>query len=160
MTFVFLQSVFLQAPTNGCFSLTIPGCSDHDQIKSIENIPTAAVQQETQRPSAYKVSARTWASEGPVEGFGLQSFSIDLMHTWHLGPIQPLVSLALHCCLDAQILNPNAFSLNADRQKVGLMAIKSELLQWYKQQRKDPEWLKKGTEVASLYCPYILVSPC
>ena len=66
-----------------------------------------------------------------VEGFGLQSFSIDLMHTWHLGPTQPLVSLALHCCLDAQILNPNAFSLNAaDRQKVGLMAIKSELFQW------------------------------
>ena len=85
-----------------------------------------------------------------IQGVGLHTFSIDLMHTWHLGPMQQLVSLSLNCCLDAEILNPNTLSLAApDRKKVGLMAIKAELFQWYKEQRKDPEWLAKGTEVAA-----------
>ena len=82
-----------------------------------------------------------------VKGLGLHTFSIDLMHTWHLGPMQQLVSMSLHCFLDAGILNPNTLFLNAqDQKKVGLMAIKAELFQWYKEQRKDPEWLAKGTE--------------
>lgn len=82
-----------------------------------------------------------------VEGLGLGTFSVDLMHTWHLGPMQQLVSLSLHCCLGAEILNPYTLSLSAeDRKKVGLMAIKADLFQWYKEQHKDPEWVAKGTE--------------
>ena len=38
------------------------------------------------------------------------------------------------------------------------MAIKAELFQWYKEQRKDPEWLAKGTEDARLIWQQVVAS--
>ncbi|CAK9051241.1 Uncharacterized protein SCF082_LOCUS28143 [Durusdinium trenchii] len=35
-----------------------------------------------------------------LDGVGLESFSLDIMHSWHLGPLQLLVSLVLNFCLD------------------------------------------------------------
>ena len=72
------------------------------------------------------------------------------MHGWHLGPVQSLVSLALNFCLDSGLWSPST-DINAnERRKLGLLALKAELFQFYKEKRKDPAWTSKGTEVWNL----------
>lgn len=36
-----------------------------------------------------------------LAGVGLETWSLDILHSWHLGPLQLLVSLALNYCLDS-----------------------------------------------------------
>ena len=41
-----------------------------------------------------------------VGGIGLETWSLDIMHSWHLGPLQQLVSLSLNYCLDTSLWAP------------------------------------------------------
>lgn len=84
-----------------------------------------------------------------LEGVGLEMWSLDLMHGWHLGPLQLLVSLALNFCLDSGLWAPNTGLEAADKRRISLLAIKSELYQFYKIKRRDPDWVAKGSEVTS-----------
>ena len=82
-----------------------------------------------------------------LTGVGLETFSLDIMHSWHLGPLQLLVSKALNFCLDSGLWYPRTSTTEAaDRRRLSLLAIKSELFLWYREQRKDPDWLGKGSE--------------
>ena len=38
-----------------------------------------------------------------LEGVSHNSWSIDLMHAWHSGPLQQLVSLAIHTCISSGV---------------------------------------------------------
>ena len=85
-----------------------------------------------------------------VPGIGLHAWSLDLMHGWRLGPVQTFVSLALNFCLDSGLWSPSTNIDANERRKLGLLALKVELFQWYREKRKDPAWTKKGTEVWNL----------
>ena len=88
-----------------------------------------------------------------LSGVGLESFSLDIMHTWHLGPLQLLVSLCINFFLDTGLWAPanSGGRVDAsDKKKVALLAIKAELFQWYKEQRKDADWRARGTEASCL----------
>ena len=82
-----------------------------------------------------------------VSGVGLEMWSLDIMHGWHLGPLQPLVSIAIHLCLESGLWAPQSPDYDAaDRKRISLLAIKAELFGFYKLQRLDPEWVGKGSE--------------
>ena len=82
-----------------------------------------------------------------VTGVGLEMWSLDIMHGWHLGPLQPLVSIAIHFCLESDLWAPRSPDYDAaDRKRISLLAIKAELFGFYKLQRLDPEWVGKGSE--------------
>ena len=87
-----------------------------------------------------------------LPGVTLDTWAIDIMHTWHLGPVQQYVSLSLHFCIDSGLWAPRSLNiLAADRNEVSLLAIKSELFVFYKEIRAtSPDWRRKGTEATRL----------
>lgn len=100
-----------------------------------------------------------------ISGVGLESFSLDIMHTWHLGPLQLLVSLCINFFLGTGLWGNSTRVGAADKKKLALLAIKSELFQWYKEKRKDPDWRAKGTEdswlyVGQLFCSHVQHVSC
>ena len=79
-----------------------------------------------------------------LSGVGLEMWSLDIMHSWHLGPLQLLVSLAFNFCLDSGLWAPTSTGLDAaEKRKLSLFAIKAELFQFYRDQKKDPSWVGK-----------------
>lgn len=84
-----------------------------------------------------------------LKGVGLEMWSLDLMHGWHLRPLQLLVSLILNFCLDSGLWAPQTGLDLTDTRKVSLLAIKAELFQFYKIKRADPDWVGKGSEETS-----------
>ncbi len=82
-----------------------------------------------------------------LPGVGLETLSLDIMHSWHLGPLQLLTSMALNYAIDSNLWAPPTEGLDAaDKRKLSLLAIKAELFQWYKEKRNDPDWRGKGSE--------------
>ena len=82
-----------------------------------------------------------------LSGVGLETLSLDIMHSWHLGPLQLLTSMALNYAIDSNLWAPPTEGLDAaDKRKLSLLAIKAEQFQWYKEKRKDPDWRGKGSE--------------
>lgn len=91
-----------------------------------------------------------------LTGVGLETFSLDIMHSWHLGPVQLLVSLTLNFCIDSGLWAPSTIGQDAqDRRRVSLQGIKAELYQFYRDQRQDADWRGKGSEVAHLYHVFV-----
>ena len=89
-----------------------------------------------------------------LEGVTLDTWSIDIMHAWHLGPMQQFISLSIHSCLNTGLFGPRTRRMNAeDIRELALLSIKSELFQFYKMLRDtDPDWRKKGSEVTWQCC--------
>ena len=85
-----------------------------------------------------------------LEGVSLSTWSIDVMHAWHLGPMQQHISLTVHACIDSGVFAPRTVHMDAAGvREVSLLAIKAELFQFYKELRSsDPEWKNKGSEAA------------
>ena len=83
-----------------------------------------------------------------VPGIGLEMWSLDIMHGWHLGPLQQLVSLSLNYCLETGLWAPPTRLDAEEKRRLGLLAIKAELHQWYKEQWQDAEWRSKGSEAS------------
>ena len=81
-----------------------------------------------------------------VPGISLEAWSLDLMHAWHLGPVQTLVSMGINFCLDTGLWSPKTDIDALEKRKLGMLALRAELFQWYRDQRQDPEWKQKGTE--------------
>ena len=80
-----------------------------------------------------------------IPGVSLDTWAIDIMHTWHLGPIQQLVSLALHFCINSGIFAPRTQNLDAsDMQEMSLLTIKSELFLFYKEIRESDGMATQG----------------
>lgn len=85
-----------------------------------------------------------------LEGLTQDTWSIDIMHTWHLGPMQQFISLAIHSFIASGVFSPRAANMEAaDVRELALLAIKAELFQFYRQLRRDdPAWKEKGSEVS------------
>ena len=85
-----------------------------------------------------------------LQGVGLHMWSLDLMHGWHLGPMQMLISLAINFCLDTGLWAPKTDLDAEDRKRIGLLAIKAELVTFYKLKSRDPDWAGKSSEVTAI----------
>ena len=63
-----------------------------------------------------------------VPGVSWSTWAIDIMHSWHLGPLQQLISLTFHFCIGSGLFAPRTVHLDAaDRNQMSLLVIKSEL---------------------------------
>ena len=93
-----------------------------------------------------------------VPGVSWSTWAIDIMHSWHLGPLQQLISLTFHFCIGSGLFAPRTVHLDAaDRNQMSLLVIKSELFVFYQQLREsDADWKRKGTE-AGVGANYIIL---
>ncbi|CAE7837060.1 unnamed protein product [Symbiodinium sp. CCMP2592] len=87
-----------------------------------------------------------------LEGVTQDSWSIDIMHAWHLGPMQQFISLAMHSFIASGVFSPRSVNIEASElRELALLAIKAELFQFYKNLRStDQRWREKGSEVWNL----------
>ena len=83
-----------------------------------------------------------------IPGVGLGTWCIDLLHSWHFGPMSTYITHTLRLMLGSSVWKPSIPDLDADeRNKLALMALKAELWTHYKMRRaNDPTWSKKGSE--------------
>ncbi|CAE7679618.1 unnamed protein product [Symbiodinium sp. CCMP2592] len=85
-----------------------------------------------------------------IPGVSLSSWCIDLLHTWHYGPMSTYLTFALRALLSTEIYKPGNSAVldKEENDKLSLMALKAELWMFYKHRRAtDKEWSKKGSEV-------------
>ena len=85
-----------------------------------------------------------------IPGVSLASWCIDILHSWHYGPLSTYLTFVLRALLSTEIYKPGNTAIldKEENEKLCLMALKAELWVFYKQTRaSDPEWSKKGSEV-------------
>jgi hypothetical protein len=88
-----------------------------------------------------------------IPGVGVQSYAIDLLHTWHLGGIPRYCGKALWA-----ILRSGAYADNLpdhlhaeDIMHLKILRLRSDLWVHYKEmQAMDPTWRKRASQVWSL----------
>ena len=90
-----------------------------------------------------------------IPGVGLASWSIDLLHSWHFGPMSTYLAFTIRALLTSPIFRP-ALAAMLDKEecdKLCLLALKAELWTHYKRRRAtDVNWSKKGSEVGIVVC--------
>ena len=107
----------------------------------------------------------TWYIAGPngrvlhispllqIPGVTLDSWCIDLLHTWHYGPMSTFLIFAIRALLHTDLYRSgNATWLDQEEnEKLALLALRSELWMFYKERRaEDPNWSKRGSEAGLL----------
>jgi hypothetical protein len=84
-----------------------------------------------------------------VPGVTINSWCVDLLHAWVLGPLAKMIGLAIHLFLATGIFAPSSQYLQAEhRHKLSMLHIKTKLKEYYaRNHRQDPDWIKKHSEV-------------
>ena len=85
-----------------------------------------------------------------IPGVSLNTWAIDLLHSWHYGPMSTYLTFTLRALLNTEIYKPGNSAVldKEENDKLCLMALKAELWMFYKHRRAtDKEWSKKGSEV-------------
>ena len=87
-----------------------------------------------------------------IPGFNVSSWCIDLLHTWHFGPLSTFITHSIRALLATPIWKPAIAGLDKEEnEKLALLALKAELWTHYKARREtDAEWRVKGSEVGGL----------
>lgn len=87
-----------------------------------------------------------------IPGLHIRSWRVDLLHAWHIGPIEKLVGLAFNVWLKSKVFHPNTVHLdNSECKKLALMHIRSLLMLHYQERREtDENWKAKGSEATRL----------
>ena len=82
------------------------------------------------------------------------SYAIDLLHTWHLGPIAAYVGYVFRFLLESRIWCSNLhFLASEDAERLGLLELKSRMWQYYAEKRQgNPDWAKTSSEVSAQCC--------
>jgi hypothetical protein len=88
-----------------------------------------------------------------IPGVGMESYAIDILHTWHLGGIPRYVAYTLWF-----VLRSNAYSVNLpiwlsaeEKLHLVLLRLRSDLWLHYKRmQQNDPTWSKHASQVWNL----------
>ena len=85
-----------------------------------------------------------------LPGVGLQSWAIDPLHTWHLGPLGDFVAKAIWFFLLNHIHTGPVPWLEAEQaRKLSLLQLKAELHKYYRRRARenDTEWSRKGSSI-------------
>ena len=121
---------------------------------------------ENQPKSAYPFKCLFWRLGDPktarlihhsplmdIPGVGMQSYAIDILHTWHLGGIPRYCGTALWAILrsDAYAHDLPEHLYAEDVMHIKMLRLRSDLWLHYKaMQRSDPTWRKKASQVWNL----------
>ena len=84
-----------------------------------------------------------------VEGVDTDTCAIDLLHTWHLGPLARFIAFVMWAVLRCKAFSPDAAHMAAeDCIQLSLLRLRAEMWKYYSRKRHtDPNWRKKGSEV-------------
>ena len=87
-----------------------------------------------------------------IEGFFLDQHGVDILHTWHLGPIIKLIPMVLRFFLRMMVfVQPVPYLTADDTKRIGLLRMKHKLFTFYAAKRSsDPMWKRKRAEVWNL----------
>ena len=84
-----------------------------------------------------------------IPGVTVESWCVDLLHGWVLGPLGKLVGLCIHLFLLSRVFHPTSQYLYAiNKNQLALQHLKSTLKEHYKRVKvNDPTWHSKHSEV-------------
>ena len=85
-----------------------------------------------------------------IEGVDINTCAIDLLHTWHLGPLARLIAaFIMWAVLLCKAFSPDIANMAAeDCLHLSLLRLRAEMWKFYSRKRHtDPNWRKKGSEV-------------
>ena len=86
-----------------------------------------------------------------IPGVTLETWCVDILHTWHFGPMSTYITFTLQQLLSTPVWKPGVQGLEKeDEQKLSLFALRAEMWAYYRRKRNDPEWQKRGSEARVL----------
>ncbi|CAE7032303.1 unnamed protein product [Symbiodinium sp. CCMP2592] len=89
-----------------------------------------------------------------IPGVTMNTWCVDVLHTWHYGPMSTFIAHSLRHLLRSPVYRPSASDLDKEEaDKLALLTLRAELWSYYKRRRENDEdgmWRKKGTEVWNL----------
>ena len=88
-----------------------------------------------------------------IPGVTLDSWCIDLLHSWHYGPMSTFLTFAIRALLQTDLYRSgnSDFLDREENEKLALLTLRAELWMYYKQRRAtDPNWSKQGSEAGLL----------
>ena len=87
-----------------------------------------------------------------VPGFSIERWCIDLMHAWHLGPLQNYIATCFFFFLETGLWFKKVGWLRQEEiDKLALLHLKAELFEYYKTRREtDARFKSSGTEIWNL----------
>ena len=87
-----------------------------------------------------------------IEGVGMGSFAIDILHTWHLGPLLKYIPKVFWTLIRADVWgDAPPWLYTEDKLHLNLVHLRTELWVYYKQKAKDdPEWSTRASQVLLL----------
>ena len=79
----------------------------------------------------------------------MYSLAIDLLHSWHLGPLQRFIAFCLVFILKSKVWATDVPHLSAGEHKqLGMLRLRAELWIYYRMvKRQDPSWADSYSEV-------------
>ena len=82
-----------------------------------------------------------------IPGVTLETWCVDILHTWHFGPMSTYITFTVQQLLTTPVWKPGIEGLEKeDEQKLSLYALRAEMWAYYKRKRADPEWHRRGSE--------------
>ena len=79
----------------------------------------------------------------------MNSFAIDILHTWHLGPLLRYIPKVFWMVLRGDVWgDAPAWLYTEDKIHLNIVHLRTELWLYYKEKAKaEPEWSKKASQV-------------
>jgi hypothetical protein len=86
-----------------------------------------------------------------IPGVDITAWNVDLLHTWHYGPMSTYISYTILQLLATPLWRSAIAGLEREEaDKLALLGLKAELWTFYKHRREtDESWKKKGSEVGT-----------
>ncbi|CAE7222610.1 unnamed protein product [Symbiodinium sp. CCMP2592] len=88
-----------------------------------------------------------------IPGVSIDCWCIDVLHTWHFGPLSSYVAHSLRTLISSPVYQPTSYKdlEKEEADKLALLHLRAELWSFYKRRREsDEDWKRKGSEVWNL----------
>ncbi|CAE7293625.1 unnamed protein product [Symbiodinium sp. CCMP2592] len=88
-----------------------------------------------------------------IPGVSIDCWCIDVLHTWHFGPLSSYVAHSLRTLISSPVYQPASYKdlEKEEADKLALLHLRAELWSFYKRRREsDEDWKRKGSEVWNL----------
>ena len=88
-----------------------------------------------------------------IPGVSMDTWCVDILHTWHFGPMSTFIAYCLRLFLTTMIYRPTIPDLEEEADRLALLCLRAELWSYYKRLRESDEdgsWKAKGSEVGQI----------
>lgn len=87
-----------------------------------------------------------------IEGFGVENYCVDLLHSWHLGPLQNYIGAVFWFMIESSVWKPEIAWLCKEQQyRLSMLRLKSEMWAYHEDRRRnDSHWAASGSKVVHI----------